>query len=83
MQARASTYPNGKARVLPARVSSTGFGYIAAAQKSTPPTRVKSKTSLKGTLMCKPVTCKICGKITWEGCGKHIDEVKASVPADQ
>ncbi|MDK8817364.1 hypothetical protein QP883_07175 [Winkia sp. UMB6473-AN360BR] len=44
---------------------------------------MKSKTSLKGTLMCKPVTCKICGKITWEGCGKHIDEVKASVPADQ
>jgi hypothetical protein len=33
--------------------------------------------------MCRPVTCETCGKTTWAGCGEHIDEVKANVPADQ
>lgn len=33
--------------------------------------------------MCYPVTCKVCSKTTWAGCGAHIDQVKASVPADQ
>lgn len=33
--------------------------------------------------MCRPVTCKVCGKTTWAGCGRHIDQVKARVPADQ
>ncbi|UUI69166.1 hypothetical protein [Aeromicrobium duanguangcaii] len=33
--------------------------------------------------MCSPVTCKQCGKTTWRGCGEHIDQVKAAVPADQ
>lgn len=33
--------------------------------------------------MCRPVTCKICSKTTWAGCGEHVDQVKASVPADQ
>ena len=33
--------------------------------------------------MCRPVTCEVCGKTTWKGCGQHIDKVKASVPADQ
>ena len=33
--------------------------------------------------MCRPVTCKVCGKTTWAGCGQHIDQVKAQVPADQ
>ncbi|WP_281363004.1 hypothetical protein [Gordonia asplenii] len=30
-----------------------------------------------------PVQCETCGKITWAGCGEHIDEVRASVPAEQ
>ena len=33
--------------------------------------------------MCKPVRCEVCGKTTWAGCGEHIDEVRAQVPADQ
>ncbi len=33
--------------------------------------------------MCRPVPCSTCGKTTWAGCGDHIDQVKAVVPADQ
>lgn len=31
--------------------------------------------------MCRPVKCKTCGKTTWTGCGQHITQVKAGVPA--
>lgn len=31
--------------------------------------------------MCRPVTCKVCGKTTWAGCGQHVQMVKQSVPA--
>lgn len=31
--------------------------------------------------MCRPVTCKSCGKTTWAGCGEHVDQVRKSVPA--
>lgn len=33
--------------------------------------------------MCSPTPCRTCGKTTWTGCGSHIDEVKAMVPAGQ
>jgi hypothetical protein len=33
--------------------------------------------------MCRPVRCKTCGKTTWAGCGQHVAQVKASVPAGQ
>ncbi|MCI1675441.1 MAG: hypothetical protein LKJ57_05860 [Ancrocorticia sp.] len=33
--------------------------------------------------MCYPVTCKVCGKTTWAGCGQHIAQVKRTVPKDQ
>ena len=33
--------------------------------------------------MCRPVTCKTCGKTTWAGCGQHVAQVKAGVPAGQ
>jgi len=33
--------------------------------------------------MCSPVTCRTCGKTTWAGCGRHVDQVKRSVPASQ
>ena len=32
--------------------------------------------------MCRPAKCDIGGKVTWAGCGQHIDAVKASVPAN-
>lgn len=31
--------------------------------------------------MCRPITCKTCGKTTWAGCGQHIEDVKRTVPA--
>ena len=31
--------------------------------------------------MCRPVTCKVCKKTTWAGCGQHINQVKQQVPA--
>jgi hypothetical protein len=33
--------------------------------------------------MCRPVLCQTCGLITWAGCGDHVDEVRAVVPAEQ
>ena len=30
--------------------------------------------------MCRPATCKTCGKTTWAGCGQHVDQVMAGVP---
>lgn len=29
--------------------------------------------------MCRPATCKVCGKTTWAGCGQHVDQVMAGV----
>jgi hypothetical protein len=31
--------------------------------------------------MCRTITCTTCGKTTWAGCGQHVDQVKATVPA--
>lgn len=33
--------------------------------------------------MCRPTTCRTCQKITWAGCGQHVAQVRASVPAGQ
>ncbi len=33
--------------------------------------------------MCQAVRCNVCGKITWAGCGQHVDEVMRNVPASQ
>ncbi|MDO5049680.1 MAG: hypothetical protein Q4D87_07340 [Actinomycetaceae bacterium] len=33
--------------------------------------------------MCSPITCPRCKKTTWTGCGNHVDQVRAMVPADQ
>jgi hypothetical protein len=33
--------------------------------------------------MCSPVRCDRCGKITWAGCGLHIDEALQGVPQEQ
>lgn len=32
--------------------------------------------------MCRPVKCRQCDRITWAGCGAHVDQVRATVPAD-
>lgn len=31
--------------------------------------------------MCRAVSCTVCGKTTWAGCGQHVDQVKRTVPA--
>lgn len=33
--------------------------------------------------MCAPVRCASCKKMTWEGCGMHVEEALAGVPAEQ
>ena len=33
--------------------------------------------------MCSPALCPRCGKVTWTGCGMHVDDVMADVPQDQ
>jgi hypothetical protein len=33
--------------------------------------------------MCRATTCRTCHKITWAGCGQHVAQVRAGVPADQ
>ncbi len=33
--------------------------------------------------MCYEVTCPICGKKTWAGCGLHVDQVMSKIPKDQ
>jgi hypothetical protein len=30
--------------------------------------------------MCARITCPTCGKPTWSGCGRHIEEALAGVP---
>ena len=32
--------------------------------------------------MCRPTTCRTCGKTTWAGCGMHVDQVMARVPRE-
>ena len=33
--------------------------------------------------MCQRVQCKKCGKPTWAGCGKHVEQALAGVPKDE
>ncbi|MWJ46229.1 hypothetical protein DOU00_15640 [Clavibacter michiganensis subsp. michiganensis] len=30
--------------------------------------------------MCRRVTCRVCGKKDWAGCGQHVDQVMRGVP---
>lgn len=32
--------------------------------------------------MCHKITCNVCHKPTWEGCGDHIDYALHDVPVD-
>lgn len=33
--------------------------------------------------MCRAVRCSSCGKTGWAGCGAHVDQVMAGVPASE
>lgn len=30
--------------------------------------------------MCSPVQCRDCGKMTWTGCGNHVEQALRGVP---
>ena len=60
------------------------YGYPGGHSRGSPLTYPRRLAGLpKGITMCRPVKCRNCGKTTWAGCGEHVDQVKASVPADQ
>jgi hypothetical protein len=33
--------------------------------------------------MCSPAPCHSCGKVTWTGCGAHVDEVMSQVAVER
>lgn len=33
--------------------------------------------------MCQRVTCRQCGKLTFAGCGRHVEQVLGDVPPAQ
>ena len=33
--------------------------------------------------MCSPARCTTCGKVTWTGCGMHVDAVMTDVPRSE
>ena len=33
--------------------------------------------------MCRPATCRTCGKATYKGCGQHVEQVLKGVPKNQ
>ena len=33
--------------------------------------------------MCSPAQCRQCGKVTYTGCGQHVDQVLAPYPSEQ
>lgn len=33
--------------------------------------------------MCHRVQCEKCGKVSWQGCGAHVEQVLAGVPEDK
>jgi hypothetical protein len=33
--------------------------------------------------MCRQVSCRKCGKVTWAGCGQHVQQVMRGVPNSQ
>ncbi len=33
--------------------------------------------------MCSPALCETCNKVTWAGCGEHIEQALEGVPEEQ
>jgi hypothetical protein len=32
--------------------------------------------------MCRAVTCRQCQKITWSGCGAHVEALRSGIPPE-
>lgn len=48
-----------------------------------PRPRRKGEPETKDDDMCHAVMCRTCGKMTWAGCGQHVEQVLRKVPAAQ
>lgn len=44
---------------------------------------IESGSETRRNQMCSPITSSACGKITWSGCGQHVEQVMANVPAER
>jgi hypothetical protein len=33
--------------------------------------------------MCQRITCEVCKKFTWTGCGEHVEQALAGLTEDQ
>ena len=33
--------------------------------------------------MCRPIVCNTCTKVTWTGCGMHVEKLQARFPEQQ
>jgi hypothetical protein len=33
--------------------------------------------------MCTRISCRRCGKPTWVGCGRHVEQVMAGIPEEK
>lgn len=33
--------------------------------------------------MCRPATCRTCGKASYRGCGQHVEQILRGVPKNQ
>lgn len=42
-----------------------------------------TKRELKESPMCSPALCPICKKVTWTGCGNHIEQALSGYSDDQ
>lgn len=69
--------------VLRRRCCANGFervsdllGGTTRGSTPTPPSDTREERQ-----MCYAVTCPSCGKTTWDGCGRHVDDVMRSVAA--
>ena len=51
------------------------------ARLTPPPFRSTTHPQKRSYPMCRATRCKTCGKTTWAGCGQHVSQVKAGVPA--
>ena len=61
--------------------------FCVAAETYIPSLNTQRRTSVppkrEEQTMCRPATCRQCGKATWAGCGQHVDSVMAAVPTAQ
>jgi hypothetical protein len=43
----------------------------------------RQRAALGELTMCSRIQCKTCGKPSFSGCGRHVEQVLADVPVEQ